>query len=242
MTNDVLSSVCATTIIRTTTLAASAESPDPTWGVIPATIWSVVEANTGTICACLPTLKKPISLLFPRLFPTSSRSTPCFFDHTPEGEIHRLNNSKDSKGNSRFTGPFFPATKASNDAIAKEVEYPWTLKSLESITKDRPGSGESTDRLTTPEAPARMGIGQAITVTPSKPGILRTTDVDVRIGHGSGSSGEDSMNGIRRARLRKDDQDGWLENGNTWPKNGKRGSLPPGFHLPRRSEEVGFPR
>ena len=69
-------SVCATTIIRTTTLAASAQSKDPTWGVIPATVWSVVEANTGTICACLPMLRQPLSILFPRLFSTVKSSGP----------------------------------------------------------------------------------------------------------------------------------------------------------------------
>ena len=71
-----------------TTLASSAKASDPTCksrpllnlgkcqqshlgGPIPATVWSVVEANTGTICACLPTLKQPLADLFPRLFSSS---------------------------------------------------------------------------------------------------------------------------------------------------------------------------
>ncbi|KAK5201095.1 hypothetical protein LTR16_003847 [Cryomyces antarcticus] len=67
--------VCVTTIVRTTTLASSAKDLDPTWGPIPATIWSVVEANTGIICACLPMLRRPLWALFPRLFSNSDRSS-----------------------------------------------------------------------------------------------------------------------------------------------------------------------
>jgi len=59
--------VCATTIVRTTTLAGSSKAGDPTWAPIPATIWSVVEANTGIICACLPFMKPIIVALIPSL-------------------------------------------------------------------------------------------------------------------------------------------------------------------------------
>ncbi|KFY88374.1 hypothetical protein V500_06373 [Pseudogymnoascus sp. VKM F-4518 (FW-2643)] len=48
--------VCIATIIRLTTLASSAGG-DATYNPIPATNWSVIEANVGLICACLPSLK-----------------------------------------------------------------------------------------------------------------------------------------------------------------------------------------
>ncbi|KFY81010.1 hypothetical protein V499_00204 [Pseudogymnoascus sp. VKM F-103] len=48
--------VCISTIVRLTTLASSA-GKDPTYDPIPATNWSVIEANIGLICACLPSLK-----------------------------------------------------------------------------------------------------------------------------------------------------------------------------------------
>lgn len=70
--------MCATSIIRTTTLAKSSQSKDVTWGYIPPTVWSVVEANTGTICACLPMLKGPLSSLFPRIFGTEHSSSSSF--------------------------------------------------------------------------------------------------------------------------------------------------------------------
>ena len=38
---------------------------------LPATVWSVVEANTGIICACLPMIKSLVFTIFPAL---SSRS------------------------------------------------------------------------------------------------------------------------------------------------------------------------
>ena len=72
---DYFHSVVATSIIRTTTLNASSSSKDTSWGYIPATVWSVVEANTGTICACLPMLKQPLQQFFPRIFGGSKYSS-----------------------------------------------------------------------------------------------------------------------------------------------------------------------
>ncbi|EEQ28960.1 uncharacterized protein MCYG_01779 [Microsporum canis CBS 113480] len=79
--------VCIMSIIRATTIAASASSTDATslrneagmavvlykltliqGSPIPATIWSVVECNTGIICACTPMIRQPLSFLFPRAF------------------------------------------------------------------------------------------------------------------------------------------------------------------------------
>ncbi|CAA9964650.1 hypothetical protein P3342_010723 [Pyrenophora teres f. teres] len=55
-------------IYRATTIARSANNPDPTLGPVPATIWSVIEANAGIICACLPMLRAPFLRLFGPLF------------------------------------------------------------------------------------------------------------------------------------------------------------------------------
>lgn len=62
-------------IYRATTIAASASDPDPTWGPIPATIWSVIEANAGIICACLPMLRSPFVRLFGPIFGRSRKGT-----------------------------------------------------------------------------------------------------------------------------------------------------------------------
>ncbi|KAJ5963864.1 uncharacterized protein N7479_003740 [Penicillium vulpinum] len=73
--------VCVTTIIRITTLVQSANDTDPTSGPIPATIWSVVEANTGIICTCLPVFRHPLQFLFPRLFNSSQPTTNPYSKH-----------------------------------------------------------------------------------------------------------------------------------------------------------------
>ncbi|KAK2865109.1 hypothetical protein FQN49_003901 [Arthroderma sp. PD_2] len=67
--------VCITSIIRATTIAASSSSTDATWSPIPATIWSVVECNTGIICACTPMIRQPLSALFPRVFVSLARGS-----------------------------------------------------------------------------------------------------------------------------------------------------------------------
>ncbi|KAF9889910.1 hypothetical protein FE257_006782 [Aspergillus nanangensis] len=44
-------------------------------GPIPATIWSVIEANTGIICACLPVYKQPLQYFLPGLFGGSQQTS-----------------------------------------------------------------------------------------------------------------------------------------------------------------------
>ena len=61
-------SVTFASIYRATTIAGSASNHDPTYGPIPATIWSVIEANAGIICACLPMLRAPFVRIFGPLF------------------------------------------------------------------------------------------------------------------------------------------------------------------------------
>ncbi|KAF7159440.1 hypothetical protein CNMCM6106_006713 [Aspergillus hiratsukae] len=70
--------VCITSIIRTTTLAESAnnKSKDRTSGAVPATIWSVIEANVGIICACLPVYHQPLQWCLPRLFGSQHSAQP----------------------------------------------------------------------------------------------------------------------------------------------------------------------
>jgi hypothetical protein len=68
-------SVTFASIYRATTIAASASDPDPTWGPIPATIWSVLEANAGIICACLPMLRSPFVQFFKPIFGRSWKGT-----------------------------------------------------------------------------------------------------------------------------------------------------------------------
>ncbi|KAI1964849.1 hypothetical protein LOZ58_001540 [Ophidiomyces ophidiicola] len=66
-------SVCATSIIRVTTVAGSDKEKDPLWIPAPLAIWSVIEVNTGIVCACMPMIRQPLSLFFPKVF--SARRT-----------------------------------------------------------------------------------------------------------------------------------------------------------------------
>lgn len=75
-------SVTFASIYRATTIAASASDPDPTWGPIPATIWSVIEANAGIVCACLPMLRSPFVRLFGPIFGRSRETM------KPNGSYH----------------------------------------------------------------------------------------------------------------------------------------------------------
>ncbi|KLJ11087.1 hypothetical protein EMPG_13607 [Blastomyces silverae] len=99
--------VCITSIVRATTLASSSIPKDVTWAAIPATVWSVVECNTGIICACLPMIRQPLSIIFPFLTADSSnnRSTARGLSFPPR----RVNN----KGLSHATHPIHSANLTS---------------------------------------------------------------------------------------------------------------------------------
>lgn len=100
MTDD--NSVTFSSVFRATTIAASAGDPDPTFGPIPATVWSVVEANTGIICACMPMLRSPFVRLFGpllgsrkstighRSFQLSARQHPTDAAFHASGKVHGL--------------------------------------------------------------------------------------------------------------------------------------------------------
>lgn len=69
-------SVCVTTILRMLSLDSASRSDDPNYGTFNSDIWTSVEANTGIICACMPMLKAPLTLFFPRFF-SSGGPTSC---------------------------------------------------------------------------------------------------------------------------------------------------------------------
>lgn len=95
--------VCVTSIIRMHALTSSVATTDPTWGSLPAFVWSAVEASTGLICACLPSLKQPVSKCFPNLFQrTRSRSYPNTYEMGKPGS--GLNSRTTNHRNSQWKG------------------------------------------------------------------------------------------------------------------------------------------
>ena len=53
-------------------LKPGSKATDQIYGTMSSTMWSVIEPNTGILCACLPLLKVPIVALFPKLFARSN--------------------------------------------------------------------------------------------------------------------------------------------------------------------------
>lgn len=55
-----------------TTLSSASTNADTTYSTQSSTLWSNIQVHTGIICACLPTLKKPLSALYKRCFAPSA--------------------------------------------------------------------------------------------------------------------------------------------------------------------------
>ncbi|EEQ35102.1 hypothetical protein McanMca71_001710 [Microsporum canis] len=66
--------VCLISIIRTMTFSKSAQPVDVTYTFLFNAIWATIELNTAIICACLPIIRQPLSILFPTVFGSSPQS------------------------------------------------------------------------------------------------------------------------------------------------------------------------
>ncbi|GAT23928.1 hypothetical protein RIB2604_01710710 [Aspergillus luchuensis] len=80
--------VCATSIIRLTTIVRLLRDPDFTSGNGLAATWSFIESAVAITCACLPPLRPLLVRVFPRLIPSRMRS------------YHNNRDNKESRSNS----------------------------------------------------------------------------------------------------------------------------------------------
>ena len=62
------SSVCIVSVVRLAIYIKTLHSTDDTWFVLDGSIWTVIEANVGLICACMPALKALLHHCAPRFF------------------------------------------------------------------------------------------------------------------------------------------------------------------------------
>ncbi|MCJ1481570.1 hypothetical protein MMC06_001729 [Schaereria dolodes] len=144
--------VCVTSILRMITLNPASKSTDQTYGTLISTTWTTIEANTGIICANLPVLKAPLSMLFPRLFNS----------HLSIGESLSLGR--------RYSRRTPASTSRENSAASRRDQYGDTLTLNPSNTStERPMTGESTESIVRVESTG-----------PPIRGIKKTTDVKVQ--------------------------------------------------------------
>ncbi|KAH8726937.1 hypothetical protein GQ44DRAFT_678817 [Phaeosphaeriaceae sp. PMI808] len=67
--------ICLTTALRMATLPLTLHTKDPSYESAPTNLWSFIEAATGVICACLISLRKSISSLWPKKWRRTQPST-----------------------------------------------------------------------------------------------------------------------------------------------------------------------
>jgi hypothetical protein len=60
-------STCIISIVRLFTLRSAINTTDPTWDNVPTSYWTIIELNSGILCASLPTLRPLIRKVVPGL-------------------------------------------------------------------------------------------------------------------------------------------------------------------------------
>lgn len=95
--------ICLTTALRMQTLVRAANASEQTWESCPANMWSFIEVAVGVICACLISLRKILSMIWP----DSLRRTKKSSDYHVYGS--------GANGASRRTGPAPGSQKLDDD-------------------------------------------------------------------------------------------------------------------------------
>ncbi len=133
---------------------------------IPRGVWTLIEANTGIICACLPMLKQPLMILFPRIF----RGTAKDPSDRPSKDSHQLDSHPNSDTWVSADGTIMNSVKTSVTAGAPK-KFPYKreadkdeqtagwhhrnqpqsiLRETEVVVVSRQGETESTSSLKLP--------------------------------------------------------------------------------------------
>ena len=90
--------VTVTSILRTTAVSNSTKSnADITYNFITRGLWTLIEANLGIICACLPVLKQPLSRMFPQMFGSTQRSHGYYRGSPSHSKAYQLQNVSHGK-------------------------------------------------------------------------------------------------------------------------------------------------
>lgn len=95
--------ICLTTALRMQTLVRAVNASEQTWESCPANMWSFIEVAVGVICACLISLRKILSMIWP----DSLRRTKKSSDYNGYGS--------GANGGSKRTGPAPGSQKLDDD-------------------------------------------------------------------------------------------------------------------------------
>ncbi|KAJ9206938.1 hypothetical protein C8Q69DRAFT_440212 [Paecilomyces variotii] len=134
---------CTASIIRTVAVSqTSARELDLSWDFIPRSTWTLVEANVGIICACLPTLRYPLSRLFPFLFRGSVRGgMSTRRTGSSHYVLHTISRRRAHLSGSSYTVPGFTAfEQQSQEQIVRNPD----LEERDYPGRESSGSGSAT--------------------------------------------------------------------------------------------------
>ncbi|KAK0390172.1 hypothetical protein NLU13_3744 [Sarocladium strictum] len=95
--------VTFTSIMRSTTLKFSTQTPDITYD-IASTLWTMIEQNVAIICACLPMCRMPLSWLFPAVFGGTAKSSPSKYSYG-SGEHRQIDSQNQGSPWQPYNGP-----------------------------------------------------------------------------------------------------------------------------------------
>ncbi|KAM5435473.1 hypothetical protein McanMca71_005251 [Microsporum canis] len=131
--------VCVTSVLRITTIDVATSHLDTPWTNINSSVWTVIEYNLAIICACMPPLWRPISIIIPSVLERFIKS--------------RYWPSKNNSGQGHSSGPSIIGAAMRVDQSDMYFGRPWSPLPSNAVPSNKARSRH-------PSTSASIGIGK----------------------------------------------------------------------------------
>lgn len=117
--------ICLITTLRMATLPQTLKLKEPTWESAPTNLWSFIEAAVGVICACLISLRRTISRLWPQRWRSRKGSSAGYYARYGGGST----GGKMSRGRGQVASFHMEALKAGKKEAKSEAVVTFVSRS-----------------------------------------------------------------------------------------------------------------
>ncbi|EER23655.1 hypothetical protein CPC735_050250 [Coccidioides posadasii C735 delta SOWgp] len=131
--------VCITSVLRFTTLNVATSHLDTPWTNIGSSMWTVIETNLGIICACMPTLWRPLSRFFPWL--SSQLTNKYGTGQSMASQGHASNKRRANPASAREVAGYWTKIESSDEQLARDYGV------YSGAEGDRKGASEDSGRF-----------------------------------------------------------------------------------------------
>jgi hypothetical protein len=147
--------------IRLTAIATYAKSTNPMYDNLMSGTYSIIEANVGIICVCMPSFRRFLTILIPNCF-NSSQSDSSYKNYEGDGTPNaRMSTGKKSRKKSTMNGSLFETNIGNNSVDSRIGGGARRMDSEDEIRLvDMKGDGRAAIRKSAVESEGSLNDGE----------------------------------------------------------------------------------